>query len=252
MYSIDDFFNGLNTVESVSETEALQVGHYLEAVQAFARLTYKSLYIIDYQKRSFEYVSENPLFLCGHGAEQVRRLGYDFYLQNVKEEDLRILLHVNRAGFAFFDRLPLAQRKSHSISYDFHLINERKKPVLINHKLTPLFLTDEGKIWKAMCIVALSPNISAGNITVNAQNSSVTWHYDLVSKSWTRRDKIQLSEREKEVLQLYARGLTINGIAQALSIAPDTIKFHRRRLFEKTGTQNITEALAYAVHNKLL
>ncbi|WP_205945126.1 LytR/AlgR family response regulator transcription factor [Pedobacter psychrodurus] len=40
------------------------------------------------------------------------------------------------------------EKKNYSITYDFHLINQEGKPTLINHKLTPLFLTGEGK----MCV----------------------------------------------------------------------------------------------------
>ncbi|NAW50231.1 hypothetical protein GNY06_02110 [Elizabethkingia argentiflava] len=47
-------------------------------------------------------------------------------------------------------------------------------------------------------------------------------------------------------------GLSIHQIAAKSVITPDTVKFHRIKLFEKTGTKNIVEALAYATSNKLL
>ncbi|WP_205945125.1 hypothetical protein [Pedobacter psychrodurus] len=43
----------------------------MEAIKAFARLTYESVYVIDYEKMAFEYVSENPLFLCDYLPEEI-------------------------------------------------------------------------------------------------------------------------------------------------------------------------------------
>jgi len=66
MADIDSFFSSRNTVRKVSEADTHQLSNYLEAIAAFARTTYKSIYVIDYEKKGFEYVSDNPLFLCGH------------------------------------------------------------------------------------------------------------------------------------------------------------------------------------------
>src|SRR5690606_33987841 len=88
MDDIDKFFSEKNTVHSLSQNELLQTFDYLESVKAFARITYKSIYIIDYQKKTFEYVADNPLFLCGYSPGEVQELGYAFYFKHVKPEDL--------------------------------------------------------------------------------------------------------------------------------------------------------------------
>ena len=51
-------------------------------------------------------MSDNPLFLCGHTADEVLRMGYAFYLSHVPEEELPMLTELNRAGFRAFDDLP--------------------------------------------------------------------------------------------------------------------------------------------------
>lgn len=252
MEEINSFFSDRNTVRNISDNDIVQTGNYLEIVKAFARLTYQSIYIIDYQNKAFEYVSDNPLFLCGLTSKEVEQLGYGFYFRNVGKEDLDLLLKINEIGFDFYDKLPIEDRKNYSISYDFHITNEKKNTILINHKLTPMFLNEEGKIWKAMCIVSLSPNHSSGNITISKQDADIVWKFNLVSNKWEKDEKIKLSDRETEILRLYARGLTITEIAEKIFVSADTVKFHRRKLFEKIGVQNITEALAYATNNKLL
>lgn len=99
-----------NKVEKIS-AEDLQQQDYMEAIKAFARLTYESVYVIDYEKMAFEYVSENPLFLCGYSPSEVLDLGYEFYFKNVPEKDLALLSLINEAGFDFFDKLPDEEKK---------------------------------------------------------------------------------------------------------------------------------------------
>ncbi len=241
-----------NHIGKVSEQERLQQNDYLDAVKAFARLTYESVYIIDYETMTFEYVSENPLFLCGHSSEEVMKLGYDFYFKNVPENDLALLNIINEAGFDFFKDLPGDEKILYSITYDFHLLNTDGKKTLINHKLTPLLLTKEKRMWKAMCIVSLSHHKSAGNICIFKQGSDEIWELDLKDKGWYKSEKPKLTKREIEVLHLYAQGLSISEIADKVSVAPDTVKYYRRQIFERLNVSTIAEALAYAVNSKIM
>ncbi|WP_148230641.1 response regulator transcription factor [Chitinophaga pinensis] len=246
--------SGLLTKNKLDESpESSQQGqHYIEVVKAFARLTYESVYVIDYTDMSFEYVSDNPLFLCGLSAEEVLGLGYEFYFRHVPENDLTLLTQINEAGFDFYANIPFAERKDYSITYDFHLVNKEGKHILVNHKLTPLFLSPEGKMWKAMCIVSLSHHQSAGNTRIYKQNSGETWELHPGAKTWRKSEKPVLTEREVEVLRLHAQGLNINQIAERIFVAPDTVKYYRRRIFERLEVSNIVEALAYAVNAKLI
>lgn len=252
MEEINKFFNDKNVINNSSQIDYTQINDYLEIAKAFSRITYQSFYIIDYEKKSFEYVSDNPLFLCGKSTDEVLKLGYEFYFKNVIREDLELLLKINEIGFNFYENIPLEERKHYTISYDFQMINEKNNSVLINHKLTPLFLTNDGKIWKAMCMVSLSNSQSSGNIFISKENSDEIFEYDLTDLKWIKKEKKKLSQREYEILSLYAGGLKINEIAQKLFITADTVKFHRKKLFEKIEVDTIAEALNYAKINKLL
>lgn len=252
MISINEFFSSRNSVRKITNGERTQVMDYMEAVKAFARTTYKSIYIIDYQKRGFEYVSDNPLFLCGHTAEEIKEMGYNFYFNHVMPKDLDLLLKVNEIGFLFYEKIPLVERKEYTISYDFHIRNDEGKNVLINQKLTPLFLTTEGKIWKAMCIVSLSSKRNSGNIRIYRKGNQQVFSYDFKGNFWKMNEPVKLSKREIEILQLSARGYSIQQIAETLFISAGTVKYHRKNLFEKLEVGNISEAILIATNNKLL
>ena len=69
MAQIDEFFFDTNRVEGITEADYERAQPYIEAAQAFAQSTYQGIYIIDYFRKNFLYVSDNPLFLCGHTAD---------------------------------------------------------------------------------------------------------------------------------------------------------------------------------------
>ena len=252
MADMKDFFSFKNSVNEIPEGSQGQTLDYLEAIKAFSRTTYKSIYVIDYQKRGFEYVSDNPLFLCGHTAEEIKEMGYAFYFKYVIKSDLDLLIKINTAGFEFYDKIPMEERTNHTISYDFHIKTQEGKTILINQKLTPMFLTNNGKIWKAICIVSLSAERQAGNIKIYKKGDNKIFKYDLDGDFWKADEKIKLSSREKEILQLSTRGFTINEISESIYVSPDTVKFHRRKLFDKLEVTNISEAIMYATNNKLI
>ena len=252
MANINSFFSSKNTVTNLTETEIQQANKYIEAVKAFSRTTYSSLYVIDYEKKGFDYVSDNPLFLCGHTPEEVKEMGYEFYFKYVPQEDLELLLKINTVGFDLYETKPIQERKDYTISYDFHLKTKEGKSILINQKLTPMFLTEDGKVWKALCVVSLSTKSKSGNITVYKNGSNTTQQYDLSGNYWKTLEKAKLTEREKEILQYSIRGYAIKEIADKLFISPDTVKFHRKKLFERLEVTNISEAISFATNNKLL
>ncbi|WEK34336.1 MAG: response regulator transcription factor [Candidatus Pseudobacter hemicellulosilyticus] len=61
----------------------------------------------------------------------------------------------------------------------------------------------------------------------------------------------QLSEREKEVLELICRELTAAEIAEQLYISKRTAEGHRNSLLLKTGCRNTAGLVIYAIRNQL-
>jgi two-component system, NarL family, nitrate/nitrite response regulator NarL len=61
-----------------------------------------------------------------------------------------------------------------------------------------------------------------------------------------------LSAREREVLNLIARGQSIPSIAGELYVAPSTVKTHVQRLYEKLGVSDRASAVAEAMRQGLL
>ena len=54
MDEVNKFFSYKNRIENNLGAEAFETENYLEVIKAFSRLTYQSLYVIDYEKKIFE------------------------------------------------------------------------------------------------------------------------------------------------------------------------------------------------------
>lgn len=210
-----DFFMERNAVYSVTEKDYEEVAHMVEDTAAFARITHQSVYIIDYFRKGFLYVSDSLAYLCEENAEKIKELGYQFYFKYVPEDELKMLLEINERGFAFFYQIPQEKRRDYVISYDFHLAYGRHK-VLIHHKLTPFRLTQEGRLWLALCSVSPSARKEAGHVMMRCKGRRTYHELILGSGRWVEKEEMMLTEEEKKVLFLSARGFNMSEIASEI------------------------------------
>jgi len=84
-----------------------------------------------------------------------------------------------------------------------------------------------------------------------------TWFMQGLSNHGTRSDANQdleepLTEREIEILQLLAYGLTNKQVAARLMISAHTVKFHVSSIFTKLGTTNRVEAVNLGLKRGLI
>ena len=63
---------------------------------------------------------------------------------------------------------------------------------------------------------------------------------------------LELTDREREVLHLSARGLTSKEIAQRLALSPRTAESHRANLMRKLGLKHQTDLVRFALQHGIL
>lgn len=62
----------------------------------------------------------------------------------------------------------------------------------------------------------------------------------------------QLSDRQREVLQLFAEGRSLKEIAYILGISIHTVRFHKYRIMEELGLTNNSELVQYAIKHSII
>jgi len=73
-----------------------------------------------------------------------------------------------------------------------------------------------------------------------------------VKKREEGKQKSDLSDREKEVASLIAKGLSSSQIADQLYVSLNTVETHRYRIFKKLQIHNRAQLVDYALQNGLL
>jgi two-component system, NarL family, nitrate/nitrite response regulator NarL len=66
------------------------------------------------------------------------------------------------------------------------------------------------------------------------------------------RHTLELTERERAVLELAVKGLTVAGMGKQLHLSPATIKVHLSTLYAKLGVSDRASAVAEAIRRGLV
>ena len=98
---------------------------------------------------------------------------------------------------------------------------------------------------KAIVTVANGETFFDPNVAFNFMNDYINDNVT-VGKS----EKIVLSNREKEILQLIANGNTSKEISETLFIAKTTVDTHRKNMIRKLNLKNGNELVKYAIDKK--
>jgi LuxR family maltose regulon positive regulatory protein len=106
---------------------------------------------------------------------------------------------------------------------------------------------DEGQPMAHLLYVALSCGIAPNYVRRLLAAFPVTEH-EQPNQSRSRAPEVgliePLSQRELEVLQLIAEGLTNQEIASRLSLSLNTVKTHARNIYGKLGVHSRSQAIA--------
>lgn len=250
--SLNEFFNLDSHCVEVDEKEYKCADVYVDAARAFARNYHIPVFVVDFCKKEFTYVSGSELsFLTGLTTEQFRNMEHNIFLDFIPEEENEMVLDILRNSFKLFYSFQIEERKELVLSYFHHLESGNKKR-LINNRVTPLRLTSDGKLWLAMCTFSISSRKEPGHVVMKKHNDIDYFIYSIEKHIWYHREGIVLTLEEKDILRMSSQGYTMKEIAFSFNKSEDTIKAYKRHLFAKLGVRNITEAVFAAINYDML
>ena len=68
----------------------------------------------------------------------------------------------------------------------------------------------------------------------------------------TPADALRISPREREILELLAKGYTTNQVGECLQLSPETVKWYRKKLLAKFDAANVAELISTAKERGLV
>lgn len=70
--------------------------------------------------------------------------------------------------------------------------------------------------------------------------------------SAVRKGALELSPRQRQVVQLLAQGKTVKEIADALDLSVTTVEHHTKRIKQRLGLHGTAELASYALQHGLI
>ncbi|MCD8264117.1 MAG: LuxR C-terminal-related transcriptional regulator [Tannerellaceae bacterium] len=114
-----------------------------------------------------------------------------------------------------------------------------------------MYLDDQGKLKIAVCILTLSCFKGELNALLRSTENGEHYCYSIQDNTWNKEEVETLTMKEKMVLQLAGQGYTNKNIAEELSLNINTVKFHKKNIYQKLNSSNGIEAIITATHRGL-
>lgn len=144
--------------------------------------------------------------------------------------------------FQLVKDLPVSERLNYYVTSTMRMRDKSEKYVAVQHRI--FYASSPDSMWLTLCLYNFSygkalPGTYEGMIVNSATGSCI--------RPDRERYNDLLSAREKEVLQLIAKGKMSKDIADLLSISKHTVDRHRQNILEKLRVKNSIEACRLAL-----
>jgi LuxR family maltose regulon positive regulatory protein len=100
-------------------------------------------------------------------------------------------------------------------------------------------------------MTSLSEHKKSGNVSIRMLDEPSRFDYSFSRHRFIPSEPVVLSERGKQVFDLIVQNCPNVEIASRLDISYNTVKFHKKNIYSKTGIKNSMEAIRYAMVNQM-
>lgn len=174
---------------------------------------------------------DNPLALLNH-------------LQTIHSEELYVFLDYFLPDTQIEN--VIKKIKDIFISSKIIILTSLESPILLNQLLALNIGGIVSKIDSVQEVMLCIKNYEKGKIYLS------TTIQQIFTKSRNNHQKIELTKKELEILQLLAAGKSVTEIANELNISKHTIVTHRRNILTKSDFNSISDLIIYMIKNKLI
>lgn len=216
--------------------------------------------VLNYTNMRFEYI-EGVEHVLGYSHDEFNRGNLDFLVGLLHPEDAPKVFGLSVYYQKFLDRQPKEKRLDYKASINLRMKTASGSYVTLLEQVVSLNMDEAGRVTHALKYFTDISHLSYSTQVVFAisdHKHGGNQHFQTYSLEGSLEHQIKdgttanLSERERDILALVARGLTSKEIAQTLQISHHTVNKHRENMLRKTGSKNLNEVLSFAYCNDYL
>jgi DNA-binding CsgD family transcriptional regulator len=189
---------------------------------------------------------------CGYAEEEILAMGKDFSKKLILKEDRVFLDKVQVDLFDMVHNLPAERKTKLTVFLNHRFVHKTGHILSIDMRLTPFLLHGNGDLWMIFACLSFSTKTQKVEAYLEMNDTHERFDYSLAKHRFVPTEVKILTEKEKRILLLNSRGYTELEIAAELNVSINTVKFHKRNIFEKTHSKTLSESFVYATMHKLL
>jgi DNA-binding CsgD family transcriptional regulator len=230
-----------------SELDYSRLDYHVPLLECIDVVDSGCISIFDLFQRKHVYYSPKYATVLGWDADRAKT-DVNYTNSLIHPDDLpelyRASLYYISLGFAFTDR---TVTRNYKTIFDYRVKGKEGNWVRIIEQQIPLEFDKNGNVWLALSMVDLSPDHDIESPFRGRLKNQLTGELYYFPPDENPDKQISfLTNREKEILQLIAKGLISKQIADKLYISVNTVNTHRQRIIEKLNVSNTYEAIRYA------
>lgn len=241
--------------QSLENSPIIDVGDWSIMYDFLSSTMTEAILVLDFERKNFQYISNNDLILSGYTQETAMALGYDFFKKVLHPKDIpfgkdihTIILNSLNNG-----ELPMEQIDYFSflLRIKTSLSPSEKSDYLMTYvKLKPHWMNSQ--LRYGICLLSASI-IRKQDYQLCAHYKNMDYsHYSFKTKKWEHSQFSPLCKRQREMLIWAQHGLSLKETADKMNVADKTIESIRHTLFEKFGVNTIEQAILYASNRRLI
>jgi DNA-binding CsgD family transcriptional regulator len=219
-------------------------------------------YILNVHDLELDYISPDVQLLTGIHPKDVT---IEKLLKTATPRELEWVQKKEVVVRDFYGRfLPSEKITDYKLVYSYKMKDRNKKKRIILHQATPLSITEAGSMQHVLSIhtdISHLTSKSSQNVSFIDLEGRESYYninpekgvFDPnLANAKTNRVLEELTDREQEVLDFLAKGLSAKQIAGNLNLSEHTVKTHRRNILKKSGCNKTAELIAERILTGLI
>lgn len=224
----------------------------LATVKSFMQVSNENIVIFDYYKGEYAFYVAQDFLTFGYSYDYILNKGIVFSKEIIPAEEASFVEKIKKITFQYIHALPVERRDKFAGYVNHHYIHKTGRRLNVEIHLTPFLFSPEGLLWMSIARMSLSTKAQNVCYYIEQTDTGEKLEYSFEKDCLVPMKITNLTDMEKKVLILNSRGYTEQEIADKMFISSNTIKTHKRHIFEKTNTKNFSEAFVYADTHRLL
>lgn len=229
--------------ESALDYSILRKHEFL--LTGLARMSNSSITVFDCYKKEHAFYADNLSAALGYHKKDVEKNKGSFIDEKIHPDDFTMLMRNGITILKLYINFSEDERLNHKLINEYRIMKADGHYIRVIEQHQILELDGKGNMWLVMSILDISPNQNVQEPIKSQLLNFRTGKFTLLPHCGETME-VDLTHREKEILQLVKEGFLSKEISDKLCISLHTVNTHRQRVLEKLGANNSMEAVILA------